>query len=81
MPGWSYPAGLGESKGNPYWDTILKTSHGTYYVPEKHVDCKHYALYATSSDIIPWYSYSASLDNQKEIYLSYRVKELIWHYL
>ena len=55
---------FGESTNNPYWGITFMTSHDTNYVLNEHLDFSQHDPCATPSELILWYSYSASLKNQ-----------------
>ena len=56
-----------ESKCNPYWDVTLTTSHSTNYVINEHLDFSQDDPYVIPSEMVLWYSYSASFKNQTEM--------------
>ena len=57
---------FGESKCKPYWIITSMTSHGMHYVLNEHLDFSQHGPYAIPSEIILWYSYSASFNDQTE---------------
>ena len=52
---------------NRYWVNMLTSSSGTNYAQSDHEDVGQYGLYAIPSEVMPWYSYPASLVNQNKI--------------
>ena len=70
---------FGESKWNPCWVIVLTSSPGINHVPNEHEDIDQYASFIIPSELVLYQSHSASLVNQNESLLSYRVNELIWH--
>ena len=59
----------------------LTSSYGRNYVLNDHEDVGKYGSYTMASDIMPYYSYPASLLNQIISLLNYRVNEFAWDYL
>ena len=58
---------FGESKGNPHCVIELPSSFDMNYIIYEHEDFGQYGPYKTLSGIMWFYSYHASLVNQKEI--------------
>ena len=60
---------FGESECNSYQDITPMASHGTNctYILDEHLDFSQHGPYATPSQIILWYNYSANFTNQTEI--------------
>ena len=60
---------FGESKCNSYYDITLTASHGTNHTHalNEHLDFSQHGPYTTPSEVILWYSYSASFKNKTEI--------------
>ena len=58
---------FGESKWNPYWVIVLKSSCGTNYVPNEHEGVDQYCSFAIPSELVLYQSHPESLVNQNEI--------------
>ena len=58
---------FGESKWNSCWLILLTSSSGINYVLNKHDYFDQYGSFAIPSELMPRYSYPASLVNQNEI--------------
>ena len=72
-------ANMDRSRLNPYRLIVQTSSSGINYVLNGHEHLDQYRPCAISTEEMPFYSlyYSASLVNQNEIPMDYRVKELI----
>ena len=58
---------FGESKWNPHWVIVLKSSSGTNYVPNKHEGVDQYGSFAIPFELVLYQSHPESLVNQNEI--------------
>ena len=58
---------FGESKWNSCWLILLTSSSGINHVLDEHDDVDQYGSFAIPSELMPCYSYPASLVNQNEI--------------